>query len=351
MISPTTPVVPLTRRIGFEVELLAPRGASRADLAQEVALRCGGTVERFFHTDGEPSLVPGMTHFIHLTQGFAVRDAEGGPVCRLVDDITLRADLDPHAPPRPGWYRILTDEPRLMRLVYRQADPAAPLETVLDRLADVFGVRARHTDGVVTVEDDDGATIAMAAPLPGELERPCEVITPPIVHGHRDRLEQVLGPARDLGFTVPAEAAVHLHLDAGPLRQVATFANLVRAFSGWRPVLYEALATNPRCRRLAPLPEPVVRLVGGPLPRTWAQLQELVAPMGLVKFADVNLTALVAPRPRQDTVEFRCLPGAIHGEVIEEQARLVERLVDRCRRPAPVAPPRPGDGLEDLLRS
>ena len=235
---------PLTERIGFEVELLAPPGRSRADLADLVAERSGGLVRRFFHTDSEPSLVPGMDHFIHLTQGFAVEDADGRPLARL---------------------------------------------------------------------------------------------------------EELLAPARQLGFTVPAEAAVHLHVDAEPLRDVHTFANLVRLFSAWRGRLREALGTNPRCRRLAPLPTAVVELVRDGVPHRWPDLCAAVSGLGLTKFADVNLTALVAPRAVKDTVEIRCLPGSIDADAVLARAELVESLLQRCRDPRPLPSPAPGARVQDLL--
>jgi hypothetical protein len=293
-----------------------------------------------------------MDHFIHLTPGFEVVDADGGPLCRLVDDITLRADLDPHRPPTPGWYRIVGDEPRLMRLVHRLASPDAVLEDVLDPVAAVFGVPVGHVHGVAKVDDGAGATIVMAAPAPGQRERPCEVITPPITEGHADRLEQLLRPARDLGFVVPAEAAVHLHVDAAPLRHVPTFVNLVRLFSAWRDPLRQALSTNPRCLRLAPLPNAVVELAAlsaTELPGSWAELCERVEPLGLTKYADVNLTRLIRPRPDLDTVEIRCLPGSIRTEEIVGMATLVQGLLERCRHDAPLPVPGPGSCIHDLL--
>jgi len=339
----------LTGRTGFEIELLAPPGGSRADLAAELAQGCGGTVRRFFHTDSEPSLVPGMDHFIHLTPGFAVVGPDGDERCRLVDDITIRFDLDPAAPPRPGWYRIVGDEPRLMRLTRRLADPAAPLETVLEPLAATFGVPAQFVDGVVRVEDEGGATVAMAVPTSGERERPCEIVTPPLTHDHQDRLEQLLEPAARLGFTVPAEAAVHLHVDAAPLRDPATFANLVRLFSDWSAPLRAALGTNPRCRRLGALPEAVVELVAAGVPDRWPDLVAAVRTSGLTKFADVNLTALMHPRQEKDTVEIRCLPGSADAEEIAARAAFVERLLDRCRDPRPLPPSEPGATAADLI--
>ena len=347
--APALPWPALGLRIGFELELLAPRGASRADLAAEVAARCGGTVRRFFHTDSEPSLVPGMGWFIHLTPGFEVLGPDGVPRCRLVDDITLRADLERHAPARPGWYRVLGDEPRLMRLTHRLADPAAPRESVLDPLAAVFGVRPRVEGAVVVVDDPAGATVAMAAPMPGERERACEVVTPPLAADHAARLDALLAPARALGFTVPHEAAVHLHVDAAPLRSPATFANLVRLFSAWRTPLRAALRTNPACTRLAPLPDAVVAYAAGPLPPDWAALSAAVAPMGLKKYADVNLTSLVTPRADRDTVEIRCLPGMLDTGDVLAGAALVERLLARCQDPRPLPAPGHDARIEDAL--
>lgn len=55
---------------------------------------------------------------------------------------------------------------------------------------------------------------AIATPLPGERERPCEIITPPLQNNYRDYLETILNAARDLDFTIPQEGAIHIHFDA-----------------------------------------------------------------------------------------------------------------------------------------
>ena len=87
----------LHRRTGFEIELMAPPGVSRRTLAQDLAARCGGQVRSVWHHDSEPSLVPGLGRFLHLTQGFEVRRADGDLLCTLVDDVTLLAGLNPRA--------------------------------------------------------------------------------------------------------------------------------------------------------------------------------------------------------------------------------------------------------------
>lgn len=355
----------LTLRTGFEVELLAPDGSDRQDLADALAGRCGGRVLRSFHTDSEPSPVPGVGVFRHLSPAFDVVDAAGAPVARLVDDITIKADLAP-VPGRPsgrghrGWYRVLCDDPRLLRLVERYADPAAPMERVLDPVAEVFGVAAEVFPAATRLNDTTGATVALAMPLPAGRERPCEVITPPIVAGHAEALEALLEPARELGFTVPREAAVHVHVDGGPFRQVDAFANLVRLFAHWREPLWTALGTNPACLRLAPLPDELIELVEREWPSDdarsgWSRLQEAARGAGVTKYSDVNLTQLVAVRPLRDTVEVRIMPGDVDGHAIVRRAALVEGLLLRCLDPVPV--PRPGAaaaqdalaGLEDLV--
>ncbi|WP_227579587.1 amidoligase family protein [Cellulomonas xiejunii] len=348
----------LTLRTGVEIELLAPVGSDRQALADVLAARSGGAVRRSFHTDSEPSAVPGVGVFRHLSPAFDVVDGRGRPLARLVDDVTIEADLAPvpgrrDLPGHRGWYRVLCDDPRLLRLVERHADPDAPLADVLRPVADLFGATVEVFPGAARVNDATGASIAVAMALPPGRERPCEVVTPPIERAHARALENLLAPARDLGFTVPHEAAVHVHVDGGPFRDPAAFANLVRLFAHWREPLWEALGTNPACRRLAPLPGALVDLVERDHPRTpegWARLQRDAHAVGLTKYADVNLTQLVSPRPLRDTVEVRVLPGSIDGHDVVRRARVVERLLLRCLDARPV--PSPGaDAVHDPGRA
>jgi hypothetical protein len=138
---------------------------------------------------------------------------------------------------------------------------------------------------------------------------------------------------------------------------VHTLANLVRLFSAWREQLHTELDTNPHCRRLAPLPEALVNLAdtlldggsGGSSSGGWRAVAKAAAGTGLTKYADINLTALVTPRPAQDTVEIRLLPGSIDTATVIGRAWLVERLIDRCTDPRPIPHPRPGDRLDHLL--
>lgn len=334
----------LRRRIGFEIELMAPEGASRRTLADDLAARCGGRVRPVWHHDSEPSLVPGLGRFLHLTQGFEVLRADGGTLVTLVDDITLLAGLDPRAPARPGWFRVLSDDSRLLHLLAAHSDPGGVLSDALDGAAKLWGTPVEHFGDILRLDDPAGTTVALAAPQGGERERPCEVITPPLAAGHRDALAELLGPAHELGFTVPTEAAVHLHLDGGPFREPRALANVVRLFAHWREPLRELLATNPACRRLAPLPPRLVAAADQAAP-TAAQLRAAATEGGLSKYFDVNLTQLLTDTPLRDTLEVRILPGSIDPDAIVHQSALIELLLDRCTEPEPF----PAGNGSDLL--
>lgn len=334
----------LTLRTGFEIELLAPAGSDRQVLADDLAARCAGRVRRSSHTDSEPSAVAGVGVFRHLSPAFDVTDADGRPVARLVDDITLEADLagTTTSPGHRGWYRVLSDDARLLRLVDRLTDPDAPLADVLRPVAPLFGAEVELVGRAARVNDPAGATIAVALPLPAGRERPCEVVTPPLTADHAEALERLLAPARALGFTVPREAAVHLHVDGAPFCTPAAFANLVRLFGHWRAELWAVLGTNPACRRLAPLPAALLDLVEQAwADDDWSGLRDAARAVGLTKYADVNLTQLVARHPVRDTVEVRVLPGDVDGVAIVRRAALVEALLLRCLDPRPL--PRPDE--------
>ncbi|MFI5891682.1 amidoligase family protein [Actinoplanes sp. NPDC051513] len=331
----------LRRRIGFEIELMAPQGRSRRSLAYDLAGRIGGRIRPVWHHDSEPSLVPGLGRFLHLTQGFEVLRADGSQLCTLVDDITLMDGLQPRTPAPPGWYRVLSDDSRLLSLLAAQCDPGAPLERVLDPVATLWGpgAEAEIVGDVVRLDDPSGATIALVAPQGAERERPCEIVTPPLSENHAEALEELLEPSRELGFTVPNEAAVHLHLDGAPFRDPRALANVVLLFAHYREGLRELLQTNPACRRLAPLPAQLVAAASRGKP-TIDELREAADEGELTKYFDVNLTQLLKDRPLRDTLEIRILPGAITADEIVNRAALVELLLDRCEdpEPFPVAP-------------
>jgi hypothetical protein len=329
--------VTLTWTAGFEIELLAPRGHSRRDLAERVARLRGGTVRRFFHPQEEPSEVEGKPSFQNLTPGFEALDDAGRLIARFVDDMTLQAGLDANAAPLPGWYRIVTDDRRLLRLIMRQCDADASIDRVLVPIAGLFGTAPDvHPSGMVKVTDDRSASVAIAAPLPGERERTCEIVTPPLVDGPEAALESLLGEARAAGFTLPREGATHIHFDAAPLTSARAVVNLVNALSRHGEALKRLVGTNPHCIRLGRWPDRLLALVASPgfAALDWPAARRALTDAGLTKYCDFNLLNLATADRAKHTFEVRILPSSLDARPIIAAASLFAALLHWCAEPA-----------------
>jgi hypothetical protein len=295
-----------------------------------------------FSHQSEPSKAPGLPVFESLTLGFAVTDQVGAPVATLVDDLTLAADLNRAAAPLAGWHRILSDDPRLLRLAARHCDPQAPLESVLEPLAALFGGGCEtHPGGVVRASDTRGAPLAMAAPLPGERERPCEIVTAPLTHDHAAALGVLLDEARALGCTLPREGATHLHFDAARLCSAPVLARLVAALTQAGPALKQKFKTNPNCVRLGPWPHDLCALTDSWdfQALDWPGAIAALKPLGLSKYVDFNLANLIGADPAKHTFEVRILPAHLDPAPILAAAAWFEALLAWCCDPQRAPPP------------
>ncbi len=331
----------LNWKIGFEIELMAPRGLSRQDLAESIAETHDAGVRRVFHPQSELSKVPGTPLFHNLTLGFEVITQQGSLIARCVDDLTLAEDLDKTHEPQPGWYRIVSDDTRLLQLVTCQADPASSLTEVLKPIASLFATAPEAgPGGMVRVADHTGNPIAIAAPLPGERERPCELITPPIDTNHFERLEILLSASRSLGFTIPTEGATHLHFDAEPLCSAKVFANLVNLLWTHGANLKRLVGTNPRCRRLGTWDRELLALINESdfcdLP--WSDAKARLAKLQLTKYCDFNLKNLIHPIPNKHTFEARIFPSWMHPQPIIEVAALMEAILRYAAAASKISP-------------
>ncbi|MGB6017391.1 MAG: amidoligase family protein, partial [Nodosilinea sp.] len=298
-------------KVGLEIELMAPPGSSRHVLAEAIAASCGGSVSRIFYPQSEPSQVPGTPILENLTLGFEVRDAQQQVVARCVDDLTLQADCDRTRPPQPGWYRIVGDDIRFMQIISRLSDANLPLDNVLQPVAQTLGLALQQgPEGMVKLADQLGPPIAIATKLPGERERPCELITPPLTAGQLPQLAGYLQLARQLGFFAPVEGATHLHFDAAPLCSAPVMRNLVNLFWTYGPTLKGLVGSNPRCQRLGLWPPELLTLVND---STWADLawepaRDQLKTMPLTKYCDFNLKNVVYAPRHKHTFEIRILP-------------------------------------------
>lgn len=314
-------------RCGIEIELLAPRSRSRRDLAERLAGE-HGSVRPLWHAQSEPSLLDGTPSFDNLTQGFEVH-GPNGLLAKLVDDLTITADLDRQCPSRPGWFRVLSDDRRLLHLAERLVAPEGSMEAAMAPLAAVFGTELQHEGGMIKVVDRIGSPVALATGLPGERERPCEIVTPPYDGGVEEALEALLAPARSLGFSVPREAAVHVHFEDGPLRNARVLADLFELWLRFGERIKAHVRTNPACVRLGPWASPVLDVVRAEDFRTlpWEAARARLQAVAPTKYVDLNIRNLVFPQLGLPTIEVRVLPGAITAAPIVRGIALFEGLL------------------------
>ena len=324
----------------MEIELIAPRGLSRATLAQKLCPP-GGTVNRFFHPQSEPSKVPGTPIFENLTIGFEVLDGQGKQIAKCVDDLTLQQDCQPNMPAKPGWYRIVSDDRRLLELVKQQCDPETSLNEVLNPIANLFNTQPELGEGnMIKVVDGNGSPIAIATPLPGERERPCEIITPPLQNYYLDYLETLLNPALDLGFTIPQEGAIHIHFDAVALASTRVFCNLVNLFWTHGDNLRHLVGTNLNCQRLGKSPKSLWELVNNSRFQqlSWLEAKTQLTNLPLSKYCDFNFKNLVYSLPDKYTFEIRIFPVWLEAKLIVFAAELIEGILNQAIR-LPCIPP------------
>lgn len=348
--------------VGVEMELLAPAGRSRRHLAEAIAAGplagAKGCVRRIFHPQSETSLVDGAPVMENLTLGFDVHGPDGTQAARCVDDLTLVDDLDPHADALPDWYRIISDDARLLELVQQHCSPHEPKEAVLAPLASLFGtsVELLEQDTVARVCDRAGRPIAMAVSLPGERQRPCELVTPPLGQDREDRIEIMLATASELGFSVPAEAATHIHFDGRRLKSPSAMAALIETFGKYRKELRAMAGTNPRCRRLGDWPAQVYRTIRSPgfIDADWREAATQLREAGAHKYCDFNFSNLLSHSPDKQTFEVRILPGTMDALFISRAIRLFEAMLSKCidnARQHRTAPPSFADFMETLTLS
>lgn len=317
-------------KVGFEIELMAPRGSTRLALAQRVSGRIQGSVSRYFQQDSEHSAVPGRPVFENLTLAFRVDDSAGNWAASFVDDLTLQADCDHGAAPMDGWYRIVGDDGRLLRLAARHCDAEQDLSKVLDPFAELFGTApSAHEAGMIRVVDSQDMSLAIGAPLPGERERPCEIVTAPIAHNHAEQLTALLDDAKSLGFIVPVEGATHLHFDAAKLCNTHFISRFVPIVLRHGHALRQLVGVNPSCVRIGGWPDAVSALVETPefLAMSWEDACGALAMTKLTKYCDFNLVNMVKGFADKHTLEVRILPSHMEADAIVMATALFEGLI------------------------
>lgn len=301
-------------KVGLELELLAPPGKTRFDLARALAKLAGGALRLSFKYHGQGVLPDGRPD-CHLTPAARVL-VKGKWFASVVDDPTIVDDLAAGA----DSLRIArTDDVRLALWIERNCHGAfGPLKKVFDA--------KEEEDGFV---DPWGQPLVRWHEVSEERLRVAEVVLRPLTRKElAPTLRKVMKLAAAEGFTVPAEAAIHAHFDAEPFRSTPALRRLVLKWSEERARWLERLKPNPRCRKLGPFPPDVVRVAKeatDDLPFSTLAAGMLLA--GLHRAIDVNVLGVVERHPKQPTVEVRCLPGSLDANETLERLAIVETFL------------------------
>lgn len=322
----------ISRKVGYEVELLAPPQKSRRDLANLFAEVFQGEVLPFFSQQSELGATGSgdKRSFANLTPGFKVTNHEGNWALSFVDDITIQEGLDRTAPSLPGWFRIIADDPRFLQLVTLHCKPDANAEELLTPFAQLFATKVqKDAHGIYATQTLKGETLCLQSGLPGERERPCEVITAPLSHSSKEVLTLTLDVSQSAGFTLAKEAATHIHFDASRLQDGAVFGELIKFFSSQKDKIRSWAQTNSRCSRIKPYSSSLVEKANSgffhELP--WQAVKKAALKEKVSKYCDVNFKNMVSDDPLKNTIEIRMLPGTLDPELIHHWTLTFDKLL------------------------
>ncbi len=301
--------------VGLELELLAPPGKTRIDLARALAKQAGGALRLSFKYHGQGVLPDGRPD-CHLTPAARVM-VKGKWFASVVDDPTIVDDLDAAGEP----LRIArTDDVRIALWIERHC--AGNFEA----LKKTFEA-TEEEDGFV---DPWGQPLVRWHEVSAERLRVAEVVLRPLDRKElAPTLKRVMKLANSEGFTVPAEGAIHAHYDAEPFRTTPALRRLVLKWSEERDRWIKKLKPNPRCRKLGPFPPDVVRVAReatDDLPFSTLAAGMILG--GLHRAIDVNVLGVVERYPKQPTVEVRCLPGSLDAAETLERLAVVDQFLE-----------------------
>jgi len=275
----------LTLTTGLELELLLPAGMGRLELLERLRPLIGGVVEPFDF----PSKVP----VPHGAGAGLEGDAATEAVMAAMQDVADHHQAKLHSISSDARFFYLSH--RCGRLV--GAEGATLLEVVHDN------------------------TIAGG-------ERVAEVITPPLeperVGWLRDLVERL---AAVEGIEVPRRAALHVHVDAGELRDVEALARLVSLYFDHQARLRRWLRTPGRLHADQPMPRGLVLALQRAVGQPWAEVRPALAHELRDKRCGLNLYNLLHDVPDKLTVELKLAAASLVPDRVLAVRELFLRLV------------------------
>jgi hypothetical protein len=327
------------RRLGIEVELLAPHGRSRQHLAEAMARAIGGSVLHGFRYQSGPGSP--ARHLAMMTPAFRVVDPMGNAVGEVGDDVTLS---QPQEEPSPGGMSVrptlFMDDIRLALWVERRCwSESSDLEKVIAPLIETFHATLDPSapeglDGDVV--DPWGNKLAAFRRIGADRMRTTEWVSAPMdISVRQELLEWTFTVAREAGFVPAREGAIHLHYDRDPFRSPPVLCRLVRMYAERREQLLEVLEPNSACTRIGPFPDRVVAMAKR-LEHSSISMADFGSAMfeaGVVRDLDINIIHVLLDRPRHPTIEVRCLPSDLDVSRLFHRISSVEAFLSDVLSP------------------
>lgn len=316
-------------RVGLELELLAPEGKGRRALAEKLSRALGGKLQ-FGLKYSSPGRAQDGRPICELSCAYRVLDGKKRPIATLVDDPTIT--IPPGLAERGDDWAGVTDDVRLAllaeRLCWASEDTPEAVFAPLARAFDGDVERGSERGSWGAVVDAVGHVLVKGQTL--RSERACEVVFAVMPRAAvRKTLEPWLAAAKKLGFTIPREAALHAHFDAAPFRDTARLRRLLLTWVAQRDAWWKTLSPNPSCTQLGPPPvsvERVARETQATLPFSTFAAALLLA--GAHKACDLNVLGVIERRPRQPTLEVRCLPMSLSAKDVSASVDAAAQLLE-----------------------
>lgn len=310
-------------RTGVELELLAPPGSTRREVALALAGGDSARVEAGFKYYGPGQRDEAGRSVCLLTPAFRVLNPDGTLAATVVDDPTVRVGLRPGLPPSLGPC-LQTDDVRLAKWIERRCWSASEaLEQKLSPLTESFEGRWSR-DRLV---DRYGHTLVRTAPERhvSDSERVCELVIPPLRREERAaRWASLFGAAAAAGAALLPEGALHLHLDAGPWRTTRRLAALLRSTEALRA----ATQSRRQSRFTGPLAPDVLRVAREADPELpFEVFAAALLLAGAKKFCDLNVLGAIEEFPVHPTLELRYFDPTLDARVLVSTVERVETFL------------------------
>lgn len=278
-------------------------------------------INSFFNLSSEPDSL-GKKTYHSLERGVMVGRYDQF-FAKMVDDITISDGLPKEKSHELDWYRVVSDDVRIITLLSKLLDANATIDQVLSPLSNLIGAEVvvkSDASQSIYIADKRGETYAAA--LPGLIgrSRVAEIISPVLNTKHLSLekwLAIILGFADLNSLNIAGEAALHMHFDGSRLQSPEVFKRLFDFCDFSSKVLRDILPPNSKCIRLGTFSD-FSKELSKDLSKahSWGQVCDLVKRYPIGKFYDFNLWNLIVSDPEKCTFEVRMLPPVYREDFI-----------------------------------